>query len=142
MDDEKNTQRTEKIDELFTAETDATTEGAPAPDAPTTPTTATTATTTVVPEAEPAWLRGADHPVRTTPRVRWAAIIWGLVFVAAGWFTVWTLLAEDRRAAFSDWILSLDNGGWAVVGALCLGALLLVIGLSQALKAATRQRAQ
>lgn len=84
--------------------------------------------------------RGSGRPARTTPRVRWAGIVWGLIFAAAGWFAAWTLLAQERRAAFSGWVLSLDGGGWAVVGALALGALLLVIGLSQALKAATRDR--
>jgi hypothetical protein len=126
MSDDTNTTPTTKLDELFSGETDATTESAPA---------------AAVPEAEPAWLSPRpERAVRTTPRVRWAGIIWGLVFAATGWFTVWTLLAEDRRAAFSNWILSLDDGGWAIVGALGLGALLLIIGLSQGLKAATRQR--
>jgi len=127
MSDEKNRDKTAKLDELFASETDANTEGAPS-------------ATTPLPEAEPAWLRSTEPPVRTTPRVRWAAIVWGVVFAATGWFTMWTLVAEERRAAFSDWILTLDNGGWAIVGAFALGALLLIIGLSQGLKAATRQR--
>lgn len=136
MSDEKNTEPTAKLDELFTSETDATPEAAASREAQ-----AATATTVPLPEAEPTWLSPrAERPVRTAPRVRWAGIIWGLVFAAAGWFAVWTLLAENRRAAFSNWILSLDDGGWAVVGALGLGALLLIIGLSQGLKAATRQR--
>jgi hypothetical protein len=146
------TAQTSRLDELFSAETDDTTVpvAAPGPAAPTTaaapgaaPTGAAptgAAPTAVLPEAEPAWLRGTDRPVRTTPRVRWAGIVWGLVFAATGWFAVWTLLAHERRAAFSGWILSLDGGGWAIVGALALGALLLVIGLTQGLKAATRGR--
>jgi hypothetical protein len=130
MSDEKNAEQTaeqtDKLGELFTAETDAGETGATAP----------------LPEAEPAWLAGRQQqrPLRTAPRVRWAGIIWGLVFAAGGWCTVWTLLEPDRRAAFSNWILSLDDGGWAIVGALALGALLLLIGLSQGLKAATRPR--
>ncbi|GAA4181421.1 hypothetical protein [Gryllotalpicola koreensis] len=133
---DKNTAPTAKLDELFASETDAGAEGAAVGDGSAAP-----APTASLPAAEPAWLSPRpERPVRTTPRVRWAGIIWGLVFAAAGWFTVWTLLAEDRRAAFSDWILSLSGGGWAIVGALGLGALLLIIGLTQGLKAATRQR--
>jgi hypothetical protein len=151
MSDE-NDKKTARLDELFESEqsgADASPEAPAAASATaqtpeSTATAQTTAATATLPEAEPAWLGawGADRPVRTTPRVRWAGIIWGLVFAVAGWFTIWTLLAEDRRAAFSQWILSLDGGGWAIVGALALGALLLVIGLSQGLKAATRGRAQ
>ena len=139
MSDEKNAEKTAKLDELFTTETDDGSAGdsSTAPEAAMAPTIATAK----LPEAEPAWLSPrADRPMRTTPRVRWAGIIWGLVFAVTGWLAVWTLLAQDRRAAFSDWILSLDGGGWAIVGALGLGALLLVIGLSEGLKAATRQR--
>lgn len=137
MTDEKNTERTTKLDELFTVEADGDGTGDVSPAAAETP----AAATSPLPNAEPAWLspRG-DRPLRTTPRVRWAGIIWGLVFAATGWFAIWTLLARERRTAFSDWILSLDGGGWAIVGALALGALLLVIGLSEGLKAATRQR--
>ncbi|AYG04003.1 hypothetical protein [Gryllotalpicola protaetiae] len=139
MSDEKNTEQTMKLDELFTSETDAGTAG-PSNAAPASA-EAPAAATSPLPAAEPAWLSPrADRPMRTTPRIRWAGIIWGLVFVVTGWFAVWTLLAQERRAAFSDWILSLDGGGWAIVGALALGALLLVIGLSEGLKAATRQR--
>lgn len=142
MSDEKNTDTTSKLDELFTSETtDAATAEAPHADTTAAPAATATVPTVTLPEAEPAWLSSwAERPVRTTPRVRWAGIIWGLVFAATGWFAVWTMLAQDRRAAFSGWILSLDGGGWAIVGALALGALLLVIGLTEGLKAATRGR--
>jgi hypothetical protein len=85
--------------------------------------------------AEP-WFEAAP----TGPRIRWAGIVWGLIFMAAGWLTVWTLLATDRRQAFSDWVLSLNDGGWVVLSALSLGGLLLVIGLIEGLRAATRGR--
>ncbi|GAA4164085.1 hypothetical protein GCM10022286_25450 [Gryllotalpicola daejeonensis] len=147
MSDEKNEQKTAKLEELFESErADAAPGGAATTESTATEATPTgaaaSAPTAALGEAEPAWLGswGTQRPVRTTPRVRWAGIIWGLVFAAAGWFTIWTLLAEERRAAFSAWVLSLDDGGWAIAGALALGALLLIIGLTQGLKAATRPR--
>lgn len=101
--------------------------------------TAATAATASLTNAEPAWLQGWGKTERTTPRIRWGGIVWGLVFAATGWFALWTMLAEDRRAAFSDWILSLENGGWAVVAACAVGGLVLVIGLISGLRAATRR---
>jgi hypothetical protein len=130
MNDDKNANETAQLSELFDGQTDASS-SAPASAAPT--------TTKVLPEAEPAWLHGRDAAQRSTPRIRWAGIVWGLVFAAAGWFAVWTLLSAERRAAFAEWILTLDNGGWAVVAAFTVGGLLLVLGLVAALRAATRQ---
>jgi hypothetical protein len=130
---EKNAEQTARLDELFATapargEQDGDEAGRPGATAP----------TTVLPEAEPAWLRGESGPQRSTPRIRWAGIVWGLIFAATGWFAVWTLAADSRRAAFADWFLTLDRTGWAVVGALVIGAILVLIGLTQALKAATR----
>lgn len=145
MNDDKNGQDTAKLSELFASETDAS--GAPAAEAegPTTSDTATgvaapppTATATL-PEAEPAWLHRGGPELRTTPRIRWAGIVWGLVFAAAGSFAVWTMLSAERRAAFSDWILTLNNGGWTVVGAFTIGGLLLVLGMISALRAASHR---
>lgn len=135
---DENTEQTEKLEELFDADkTDAGTGAARAE------TGAAHADGSVgtLPEAEPAWLagRGIASPERTTPRVRWAGIIWGLVFAAAGGFALWTLVAPERRAAFSNWVLTLDNGGWAVAAAFALGGLLLLLGLIQGLKAASRR---
>ena len=134
MSDEKNDKQTAKLDELF-----ATAPANAAQDGDATPRTgATDAPTTPLPEAEPTWLRAGSGPERTTPRIRWAGIVWGLIFAATGWLAVWTLTADGRRTAFADWILTLDGNGWAVVGALAIGAVLVIIGLTQALKAVTR----
>lgn len=62
------------------------------------------------------------------------------MFIATGWFALWTLTARERRSAFSDWVLGLSGGGWAVVAAFALGGLLLVLGLTAALRSATRRR--
>lgn len=135
---DENTEQTEKLEELFDAEkTDA---AAGAARAETGAAHADGSVGGTLPEAEPPWLagRGIAAPERTSPRVRWAGIIWGLVFAAAGGFALWTLVAPERRAAFSDWVLTLDNGGWAVAAAFALGALLLLLGLIQGLKAASR----
>jgi hypothetical protein len=136
MSDEKNDDQTAKLDELFgTAPANAAQDGDETPR-----TGATDASTTPLPEAEPTWLRAGSGPgaERTAPRIRWAGIVWGLIFAATGWFAVWTLAAGERRTAFADWVLTLDGNGWAVVGALAIGAVLVVVGLTQALKAATR----
>lgn len=159
MSDETNEQPTAKLEDFglgasADAETAATGEaaetGATAATAPTAPTakieTAATAATgygaqRAVPEAEPAWLsQWGKTPARTNPRVRWAGIIWGLVFVATGWYALWTMTDDGRRAAFSGWMLGLSDGGWAIVGAFALGGFLLVLGLIAALRAASRPR--
>ena len=146
MSDENNTEQTAKLEELFgSAEADAAAATKPMPTEPETPAASAAAAppvaTAELPEAEPAWLhhRTEPRPLRTTPRVRWAGVIWGLIFAATGAFTAWTLLAQDRRAAFSHWILTLGGGGWVIVGAVAIGTLLLVIGLIEGLKAATRR---
>jgi len=140
---------TERVEELFATKPYESASGAAeesagaASAAPTAATAApgsagTTASATL-PDAEPAWLQNWGKSERTTPRIRWAGIVWGLVFAATGWFALWTMLAEQRRAQFSDWILSLGNGGWAVVAACAIGGLILVIGLISGLRAATRK---
>ena len=156
MSDEKNVnpddQVTERIGgavELFAtkpyegvADAAAESDGGAETSAPPVTETATAAaatSTATLPDAEPAWLQGWGKSQRTTPRIRWGGIVWGLVFAATGWFALWTMLAGDRRAAFSDWILSLGNGGWAVVAACAIGGLVLVIGLISGLRAATRR---
>ncbi|WP_033210279.1 hypothetical protein [Gryllotalpicola ginsengisoli] len=89
------------------------------------------------------WLTGAregstELTGRTpSPRIRWAGIVWGLVFVAAGWATIWTLLDPERRSSFSEWVVGLSDGGWIIAAAVALGGLLLVTGLIAGLRAAT-----
>ncbi|HEY0246771.1 MAG TPA: hypothetical protein VGC45_00790 [Gryllotalpicola sp.] len=98
--------------------------------------------TATLPPAEPAWVSGwtLNEPNRTTPRVRWAGVVWGLLFALAGGLALWTMTGAERRAGFSGWVLSLNDGGWVLLSALALGGLLLVIGLIAGLRAATRRR--
>lgn len=67
------------------------------------------------------------------PRIRWAAIIWGLVFAAVAGWGLWTSISASRFTALSaqieDAIMTGDPGGIAVIGVLVVGALVLLTGL-------------
>lgn len=142
MSDEKNAQdaqSTERVEELFATRPYESAAEGPA-GAASSDAASATAPTATLPDAEPAWLQPRERTERTSPRIRWGGIVWGLVFAATGWFALWTMFAAGRRRAFSEWILTLDGGGWAVVAAFAIGGLLLVVGLIAGLRAATRQR--
>ena len=67
------------------------------------------------------------------PRIRWAAIIWGLVFAAVAGWGLWTSISASRFTALSDRIedavMTGDPGGIAVIAVLVVGALVLLTGL-------------
>ena len=64
------------------------------------------------------------------PRVRWAGILWGLVFAVTGSLLLWVLVDPARRAAVDDWWGSLTPSGFALTALLVAGGLLLIGGLS------------
>lgn len=72
-------------------------------------------------------------PVPTTPRIRWAGIVWGAVFSAAAASALWILASATRRESIHAWLLTLGpesiNPG-AVVGfvVLAVGLLLVILG--------------
>lgn len=71
----------------------------------------------------------ATHPL-PRPRVRWAGIIWGLVFAASAVTLLWVLADPERRDAVGAWWTSLTPAGFALTALLVAGGLLLVGGLA------------
>jgi len=67
------------------------------------------------------------------PRIRWAGIVWGLVFAAIAVVSLWVLAAASRREAIAAWAKALSPesvspGVLLGVLVLGLGALLIVVG--------------
>lgn len=76
------------------------------------------------------------------PRVRWAAIVWGLLFAAIAAGTLAILLRPESRDAFAEWAFALSPLTVTLYGLLALGALVLVGGLAGLLRRAQRRRTQ
>ncbi|WP_233279130.1 hypothetical protein [Microterricola pindariensis] len=76
------------------------------------------------------------------PRIRWAAIVWGLLFAAIAAGTLLTLLSPERRDAFAAWAVSLSPTTVTLYGLLAVGALVLVLGLVGLLRRAQRRLAR
>ncbi|MFT4233397.1 MAG: hypothetical protein QM607_00075 [Microbacterium sp.] len=72
------------------------------------------------------------------PRVRWAAIVWGVVFAAVAVAGLWFVLDPERYAAFTEavlaWALAADAVTIAVVVILVIGAAVLLAGLAAGLR--------
>lgn len=75
------------------------------------------------------------------PRVRGAAIIWGLLFAAIAFAGIWTLTGDDRRSAAADAITTLTPGTAVALGLLALGVLVLVTGAVGLIRHAQRRAA-
>jgi hypothetical protein len=75
------------------------------------------------------------------PRVRGAAIIWGLLFAAIAFAGIWTLTDDDRRSAAADAITTLTPGTAVALGLLALGVLVLVTGAVGLIRHAQRRAA-
>jgi hypothetical protein len=73
------------------------------------------------------------------PQVRAGSIAWGLIVIAAASATVWVAFDPDRRSAVTDWVLSLNAGGFILVGVLVLGGILLLAGILAAIGRAQRR---
>jgi hypothetical protein len=69
----------------------------------------------------------------SSPRVRWAGIVWGAVFAVLASTALWTLAEASRLSAISEWLRTLSpadlHPGW-VIGVVVLagGLLLLILG--------------
>lgn len=98
-----------------------------------------TGATMPLPENEP----GATAPLPTEPgpRIRWAGIVWGAIFSALALTVLVIITSPDRVDAFGSWVIALGPGGAVVTGVIALGALVLVVGVLAALRAAQRRRA-
>jgi CDP-diglyceride synthetase len=64
------------------------------------------------------------------PRIRWAGIIWGLVFAVIAAIVLWIVLEPARMELVADWWATLTAAGLWLTVLLVLGGLLLVAGVS------------
>lgn len=64
----------------------------------------------------------------TSPRTRWAAIIWGAVFAAVAAMAIGLLADESRSDDVSEWILSLTPASITAMALLALGGIVLICG--------------
>lgn len=64
----------------------------------------------------------------TSPRTRWAAIIWGAVFAAVAVMAIGLLADERRGDDVSEWILSLTPASITAMALLALGGIVLICG--------------
>ncbi|NYD67266.1 hypothetical protein [Agromyces atrinae] len=80
------------------------------------------------PYVEAATPVAAAAPVER-PRVRWAGILWGLVFTATAAIAIALLVDPVRRDDADVWLRTQTPGTIALYGLLALGAIILVSGL-------------
>ncbi|BDZ54282.1 hypothetical protein [Agromyces marinus] len=97
--------------------------------------TGRTEATAVLHPSEPTAAGAGDGP-----RIRWAGILWGLVFAAIAATTLWTVVDPERRDAASAWWSSLEPAMLGLMLLLALGGILLVAGLAGVLRRASRSR--
>jgi hypothetical protein len=70
------------------------------------------------------------------PRIRFGAILWGLLLCAMAAATLWISTDAARREAFGDWLLGLTPGTAGLIATLTIGALLLIWGSLTAIRRA------
>jgi uncharacterized integral membrane protein len=81
-----------------------------------------------------------EASIAPPPRIRWAAIVWGLILAVIA-VTVLAFIAEpDRRAAVTDFLWSLDGPTLLLLGLVALGFLMLVSGALTAIHRAQNRR--
>lgn len=68
------------------------------------------------------------------PRLRVGAIVWGVFVIAIASLVLWVTGDDTRREGFLEWVTTLTPGGFALVGVLVLGALLLLAGVLAAIR--------
>ena len=73
---------------------------------------------------------GIHEPAELRPRIRWAGIIWGLVFAVIAATVLWIVLEPARMELVADWWATLTPAGLLLTVLLVLGGLLLIAGLS------------
>jgi hypothetical protein len=77
----------------------------------------------------------------TSPRTRWAAIIWGLLFAAVAGTALWVLSDTERREAVANGLLGLTPATVVTIVLLSVGVLLLVSGAAGLLRREQRKLA-
>jgi multisubunit Na+/H+ antiporter MnhG subunit len=77
----------------------------------------------------------------TPPRIRWASIIWGLVFTAAASLGIWIFSDDARRDDLTAWTTSLTPNVIGSIVLLVIGGLVLVLGAIGLIRRAQRRSA-
>ncbi len=80
----------------------------------------------------------AAEPARPArPRIRFAAVVWGLLIAAAAAAAIWLVVSPARSRAATDWLLGSGGADWtivAVVLVLGIGVAILIASLLAALR--------
>lgn len=79
---------------------------------------------------EPSVAPGTPDLAGLGPRIRWAGIIWGLVFAAIAATMLWIVVEPARTELVADWWATLTPAGLWLTVLLVIGGLLLIAGLS------------
>ncbi|THG29100.1 hypothetical protein E6C70_15915 [Glaciibacter flavus] len=79
-------------------------------------------------------------PAPTAPRIRWAAIVWGLLFAGIASALLWVVTDVGNRDAASLWLKTVSPATLVLVILLVVGGLLLVAGLASLLRRITSGR--
>ena len=79
-------------------------------------------------------------PAPTAPRIRWAAIVWGLLFAGIASALLWVVTDVGNRDAASIWLKTVSPATLVLVILLVVGGLLLVAGLASLLRRITSGR--
>ncbi|WOF23569.1 hypothetical protein N8K70_02505 [Microbacterium betulae] len=91
------------------------------------------ATASIPTDAEvlPALAAGTEQE---SPRIRWASVIWGVVFTALAGAGLWVATSPgrylDAQSATIDWVLAVDPVTGTVAVVLVAGVVILVAGLA------------
>ena len=72
------------------------------------------------------------------PRIRWGAIVWGLIVCAIAGATLAVTSEGERREGFALWLTRLTPGGIWLIVVLLAGGILLLLGLLAAIRRAQR----
>ncbi|WP_349899703.1 hypothetical protein [Parafrigoribacterium soli] len=78
------------------------------------------------------------EPSTSRPRVRWGAILWGLVVTAIATVTLSVTRTEGTREDFGLWLGELTPAGIWLIVVMAAGGILLLLGLLAAIRRAQR----
>lgn len=84
--------------------------------------------TVPLPRTDQQETRPIDPASLPRPRIRFGAIVWGLIVCVLAATVFWISTDESRREAFGNWISSLTPGTSGLIVMLILGTLLLIWG--------------
>lgn len=83
-----------------------------------------------------------DVPVQAAPRprIRWGAIVWGLIVCGIAAVTLQVTRTAESREGFALWLSKLTPGGVWLIVVLITGSILLLLGILAAIRRAQRAR--